>query len=63
MNTIINLAKVFGVVAILSLVGCSEGPAEEAGEKIDEVVTDSRNALEDACEDIKQAADAQESDC
>ncbi len=63
MNTIINLCKVFGFVAILSLFGCSEGPAEEAGKKIDEVVTDGKNALEDACEDIKQAADAQDSNC
>jgi len=33
------------------LVGCDQGPAEEAGENIDDAVTDTRNAVEDACED------------
>jgi hypothetical protein len=41
------LAIMLGAV----LVGCDQGPAEEAGEKIDDAVTDTRNAVEDACED------------
>ncbi|TQV78806.1 hypothetical protein FKG94_12350 [Exilibacterium tricleocarpae] len=43
----------------IGVVGCEEGPAEEAGEKIDralddagDAVKDAGNAVEDACEDV-----------
>ncbi|MBF7073439.1 hypothetical protein ISG33_08535 [Glaciecola sp. MH2013] len=48
---------------IMGLSACSEGPAEEAGEKIDEIVEDAGNAVEDACEDAKEATDAKDKDC
>ncbi|NOU51181.1 hypothetical protein HG263_11635 [Pseudoalteromonas sp. JBTF-M23] len=58
-----NLTKAVGVVALLALAGCSDGPAEDAGEKIDEMVTDSKNAIEDACENVKEAAKAENENC
>lgn len=46
-----------------SLGACSDGPAEEAGENIDEVVDDAGNAVEDACEKVKEGVDAKDKDC
>jgi hypothetical protein len=51
------------VAAIGFLQGCEKGPAEEAGENIDEMVTDAGNAIEDACEDVKEGAGAKDKDC
>ena len=42
---------------------CGDGAAEDAGETIDEVVTDTGNAIEDACEDVKEGVDAKDKDC
>lgn len=53
------------IVASFALVGCEQddGPAEEAGEKIDEMATDVGNKVEDACEELKEKADAKDKDC
>ena len=45
------------------MVGCDDGPAEETGEKIDEVVTDTKNAVEDACEKTKEELGTEETNC
>ena len=45
------------------LAACGDGEAEDAGEKVDEVVTDAGNAIEDACEDAKEKAEAEDTDC
>lgn len=50
------------LTAVLALTAC-DGEGEEAGEKLDEVVTDAGNAVEDACEDVKEAAEAKDKDC
>ena len=67
--------KKFGTTTLaiffaMGLSACSEGPAEEAGENIDEIVEDAGNAVEDAgnavedaCEDVKEATDAKDKDC
>lgn len=34
------------------LIGCDQGPAEEAGEKIDNAVDNVQDSAEDACEDV-----------
>ncbi|RLT96032.1 hypothetical protein [Ketobacter sp.] len=49
----------------LGLTACDvdEGGAEEAGEKIDEVVTDTGNKVEDLCEDMKQEMNSKDTDC
>ncbi len=47
----------------LSLAACGDVEAEDAGEEIDEVVTDAGNAMEDACEDVKEGVDAEDKDC
>ncbi|MDP2716849.1 hypothetical protein [Rheinheimera sp.] len=46
-----------------SVVACGDNNAEDAGEKIDEVVTDAGNKVEDLCEDVKDKADAEDKDC
>jgi hypothetical protein len=57
--TAITLSAMF----IFTLAACSEGPAEDAGEKLDEVVTDAGNAIEDACEDVKEGTEVKDKDC
>ena len=47
----------------ISLAACGDGEAENAGEKLDEVVTDAGNAVEDACEDAKEGMNAEDKDC
>ncbi|MEI8641899.1 hypothetical protein P4S68_15575 [Pseudoalteromonas sp. Hal099] len=37
--------------------------AEEAGERIDEAVTDVQNSVEDACENVKEGVNAEETNC
>lgn len=46
-----------------SVIACGDGDAENAGEKVDEAVTDAGNAVEDACEDVKEGVDADDKDC
>ncbi|NAX20278.1 hypothetical protein [Vibrio sp. V39_P1S14PM300] len=46
------------------LVACSDdNSAEDVGEKIDQAVTDTGNAIEDSCENLKESANAQDTDC
>lgn len=41
------------MAGMLALAGCdNDGPAESAGEEIDEAVRDAGNAVEDTCEDV-----------
>jgi hypothetical protein len=47
----------------LTLAACGDGEAENAGEELDEIVTDAGNAVEDACEDVKEGANAEDKDC
>lgn len=47
----------------LSLAACENGEAEDAGEELDEIVTDAGNAVEDACEDVKEGVEAEDDDC
>ncbi len=56
-------ALILSAFFVLTLSACSEGPAEEAGEKVDEGVTDIGNAAEDKCEDLKEGVDAKDEDC
>ena len=63
----LKLLDVFKMTVIAafacSVIACGDGAAEDAGEKIDEVVTDTGNAIEDACEDVKEGVDAKDKDC
>ncbi|MEM6189031.1 hypothetical protein [Shewanella scandinavica] len=47
----------------LGLTACSDNKAEDAGEKIDEVMTDTGNAIEDACEEVKEGVKAKDTKC
>jgi predicted small secreted protein len=61
LKKLVMLSLVLSSVTFMS--GCNDNSAEEAGEKIDEVVTDAGNAVEDACEEVKESAGAKDSDC
>lgn len=62
MKTTYTLAALF-LSAFLAM-GCEDdGAMEEAGESVDEAASDFGNAVEDACEDIKDGADAEDQDC
>ncbi len=62
MKSLLSLPLMVLMAALL--VGCDqEGPAERAGESIDEAVEDVGNSIEDACEDIKDGVDAEDDDC
>lgn len=47
---------------LLTLAAC-DGDAENAGEKIDQSATDLGNKVEDACEDVKDGVNADDTDC
>lgn len=51
------------VIFSLGLTACDDGPAEDLGERIDDATTDAGNAIEDACEDVKDAAGADNKNC
>jgi predicted small secreted protein len=61
LKKIAMLTLVLSAVTFMS--ACNDDSAEEAGEKIDQVVTDAGNAVEDACEEVKEGAGAKDSDC
>lgn len=37
-----------GLIIVGAISGCEKGPAEKAGQKIDEAVTDTKDAVKDA---------------
>ncbi|GAB2687082.1 hypothetical protein Q4574_03445 [Aliiglaciecola sp. 3_MG-2023] len=62
-NFKLTLKALFIAGSVFAIAACEQGPAEEAGESVDEMVTDAGNALEDACEDVKEGANAEDKDC
>lgn len=56
-------ATTLSILFALSLAACSDGPAEDVGEELDKIVTDAGNAIEDACEDVKEGAGAKDKNC
>jgi len=61
MNASLKLAAI--LLSAFFIFGCEEGPMEEAGEEIDDATSDLGNAVEDACEDVKDSAGADDKDC
>ncbi len=69
-----NIAKLLLLVALASFAtaGCDgdDGMAEKAGKAIDktggkigQAATNAGNAIEDACEDVKESAGAKDTNC
>ena len=56
-------AATIALFSALFIMGCEDNTAEEAGERIDEAVTDAQNAVEDACEEVKEGVKAEETNC
>jgi hypothetical protein len=48
MNTFVKLIMAMSLAGVL--IGCDQGPAEEAGENIDETVEEMKDDTEDAVE-------------
>ena len=63
MNSTTLKAALIAVFAGFFMMGCEDNHAEDAGERIDEAVTDVQNSVEDACENVKDAANADDKDC
>ncbi|WJG11358.1 hypothetical protein [Aliiglaciecola sp. LCG003] len=63
MNNLKKLTLLSMILGSLTLVTACDDGAENAGEKIDEVMTDTGNAIEDACEDVKEGVKAEDTDC
>ncbi|WP_404340848.1 hypothetical protein [Pseudoalteromonas mariniglutinosa] len=63
MNTTTLKAATIALLAGLFIVGCEDNNAEEAGERIDEAVTDVQNKVEDTCEEVKEGVNAKETNC
>lgn len=60
-----RVAQALAVLCVCGwLAACErEGPMERAGENIDEAATDMGNAVEDKCEEMKEGAGADDTDC
>ncbi|HEA17065.1 MAG: hypothetical protein ACTH4U_11345 [Pseudoalteromonas prydzensis] len=54
---------VIALFASFFIMGCEPGPAEKAGESIDEAATDVGNKIEDTCEEVKEGVNAEETNC
>ncbi|MCF2910507.1 MULTISPECIES: hypothetical protein [Pseudoalteromonas] len=63
MNHIITALQATLFITILGLAGCSDGPAENAGERVDEAITDVQNKAEDLCEEAKENLNAENENC
>lgn len=50
-------AATIALFSALFIMGC------EDSERIDEAVTDAQNAVEDACEEVKEGVKAEETNC
>lgn len=50
-------AVCFGASLLLALPACEEGPAEDAGEQVDDAVDDAADAVDDAADDVADAID------
>ena len=59
----VQLCAVLCVCGWLAACDNHEGPMERAGEKIDKAATDVGNAIEDKCEETKEAAGAEDTRC
>ena len=63
MNSTTVKAALIGLFASFFIMGCEDNHAEDAGERIDEAVTDVQNSVEDACENVKEGVNAEETNC
>lgn len=61
----IGMRMLAALVFCVGLAACdlNEGPAERAGESVDEAATDVGNAIEDKCEEAKDSLGMQDSRC
>ncbi len=58
-----QLLAVVCVCGWLAACDSNDGPVERAGERVDETATDVGNAIEDKCEEAKEQAGAEDTDC
>ncbi|MCF2947833.1 hypothetical protein L0668_06930 [Paraglaciecola aquimarina] len=61
-----NLTKLSTLLLTLTTVfalSACDGEAENVGEEVDSAVTKAGNAIEDACEEVKEGVKAEDQDC
>lgn len=63
MKTSTLKAAAIGLFASAFILGCEDNNAEEAGERIDEAITDVQNKVEDTCEEVKEGVNAEQTNC
>lgn len=57
-------ASLFALLLLAGVTGCEDQTsAEDVGESIDDAATEMRNAAEDACEDMKEGMNADNTNC
>lgn len=64
-TTASNVTRIlFAALLCVGMAACEKkGPAETAGEKIDNATTDIGNKIEDKCEEAKESAGAKDTRC
>ena len=56
------MTSLLTLIAVFTLTACT-GNAQSTGEKIDDIAADVGNAVEDACENVKETLKAKHTDC
>ena len=50
-------------LSLLGLTACNDGPAEDLGARVDHAVNEAADAIDDACEDVRDAIAANNRNC
>ncbi|MEM5528485.1 hypothetical protein WN093_06610 [Gammaproteobacteria bacterium AS21] len=48
---------------IVALAACAPGAAQRTGKKVDDIILNTGNAIENVCENIKESLDTENTDC
>ena len=57
------ISKLTTAAAALALVACNSADLENAAGKVGDMADDAGNAVEDACEKVKEGVNAKDTDC
>ncbi len=67
MKNLTTSIKILSIISVMlfAITACDsdDGAMENAGEEIDNATTDLGNKVEDACENLKEGLNAEDSDC
>lgn len=57
----VTLALTTSLIVVLA--ACTPGAAEKTGKKVDDIILNTGNAIEDVCENIKESLNTENTDC